>query len=237
MPSLRSEQKAKMSSLAVQSLEALLHGRKLGVTLGRAVEPARVLSAGVPALDQALGGGWRLGAMSELVGRRATGRTAVMVQTLAVATRGGRVVALIDALDWFDPARAMAAGVSLPSVLWVRGAPLVVERSQPAVVEHAVKQAVRACDLVLRAGGFGLVVLDLADVAPRRVQALPAITWLRLAHTTEGTETVCLLMGEAPMGRSARGASVLVEARPEWTGTSAQARRFAGFESRFRVRG
>lgn len=226
-----------MSSLAVQCLETLLQGRKLGSTLGRSVDPIRVAPTGVPALDRALSGGWRIGAMSELVGRRASGRTAVVLRTLSEATRRGQVAALVDTLDRFDPVRAEAAGVTLSSLLWVRGAPLVAERAHPPMIEHAVKQAVRACDLILRAGGFAVVVLDLADVSPRRVQALPAITWLRLAHTNEGTDTVCLLMGDASIGRSARGSSVLVDARPVWTGASARGRRFVGVAPTFQVRG
>jgi hypothetical protein len=126
--------------------------------------------------------------------------------------------------------------VVLASVLWVRGAPLTVETARPPLIERVVKQAVRACDLVLRAGGFGVVVLDVADIPPRRVQDLPAITWLRLGHTTEGQDTVCLLIGDKPIGRSAMGASVEVTGRPVWTGTSPQSRRFAGVAQTFRVR-
>lgn len=225
-----------MASSAVQTLEALLQGKKLGSTLGRLREQPRQIPTGVPALDREIGGGWRLGTMSELVGRRGSGRTSVVLRTLAAATRVGQVVALVDTLDRFDPAQAEVAGVDLEAVLWVRGAPVMAETARPPVVEQAVKQAIRACDLILRAGGFTVVVLDLADVAPRRVQAVPAISWLRLAHNTEGRDTVCLLTGESPMGRSANGVSVLTEARPIWTGTSAQSRRLAGLTPTFRVR-
>jgi hypothetical protein len=158
------------------------------------------------------------------------------LRTLATATEHGQVVAVVDAVDRFDPRSAEEAGVVMSSLLWVRGAPLVAEHAPPAVLDRAIKQAIRACDLVLRAGGFGVVVLDLADLPPRRLRAIPAITWLRVAHATEGTDTVCLLVGETPLGRSARGASVSLEARPVWTGRSAQSRRFQGLESTYRVR-
>lgn len=225
-----------MLSSAVQTLEALLHSKKLGSTLGRLREQPRVVSSGNAALDHVLGGGWQVGTLSELVGSRSSGRTAVVLQTLATATGNGQVVALVDTFDRFDPARAADAGVDLNAVLWVRGAPLVAEMAKPALVEQAIKHAVRACDLILRAGGFAIVVLDLADVSPRRVQALPSITWFRLAHTNEGRDTVCLLMGNAPIARSARGSTVMLDATPRWTGASAQARRFAGFTTVFRVR-
>jgi hypothetical protein len=225
-----------MPSITVRNLQNLLQSKQLGSTLGRVREVPRLSSTGVAALDQALGGGWCRGAMSELVGARSSGRSGVVLRTLAAATQHGHVVALIDACDRFDPRVAESCGVALNAVLWVRGAPLTVETARPPLIERAVKQAVRACDLVLRAGGFGVVVLDLADVPPRRVQDLPAITWLRLGHTTEGHDTVCLLVGDKPIGRSAMGASVEVTARPVWTGTSPQSRRFAGVTQTFTVR-
>jgi recombination protein RecA len=225
-----------MPSVAVKNLENLLQDKRLGGTLGRVREVPRLSSTGVSALDQMLGGGWCRGAMSELIGPRSSGRTDVVLRTLAAATAQGQVVALIDTCDRFDPRAAEARGVALDALLWVRGAPLTIETARPPLIERAVKQAVRACDLVLRAGGFGIVVLDLADVPPRRVQDLPAITWLRLGHTTEGHDTVCLLIGDKPIARSAMGASVDVAARPVWTGSSPQSRLFAGVAQRFTVR-
>lgn len=225
-----------MVSAAVKNLENLLQGRQLGGTLGRLSEVPRLMPTGVPALDRILGGGWPAGAVSELIGRRSSGRSSVALRTLAETTRHGRVAAFIDALDRFDPRIAEAAGVDLAFVLWVRGAPVTVEMARPPVIDQAIRHAVRAADLVIRAGGFGTVVLDLADVPPRRLQALPSITWLRLAHTVEGQDTVCLLVGDAPMARSAWGVSVEIAARPSWAGQSAQSRRFAGFKETFTIR-
>src|SRR5262249_27396193 len=86
-----------------------------------------------------------------------------------------------------------------------------------------------AVDLIVRAGGFSIVALDVADVPARHLRALPWTTWLRLSHANEGRDTVCLLVGESPMGKSARGTSVHFEAARCWTGTSAQSRRLGGF--------
>jgi hypothetical protein len=44
-----------------------------------------------------------------------------------------------------------------------------------------------------------------------------------------------LLAGDAPMGKSARGASVRLEASTRWAGESAQARRLAGLDLRLRT--
>jgi RecA/RadA recombinase len=225
-----------MPSPAIRSLESLLQGRKLGNTLPGLTAPPRLLPTGIPEVDQAIGGGWRQGALSEIVGPRSAGRTHLLLATMARATRQGQVVALIDAIDRFDPMSAAAAGVDLDRVLWVRGAPVMAEQARPGVIDQAVKQAVRACDLILRAGGFAVVALDLRNIPPRRLQALPSITWLRLAQVTETQETVALLLGDGPIGRSARGVSVHLHGRTTWTGDSAQSRRLAGFTPAWDVR-
>lgn len=176
------------------------------------------------------------GEVSELIGRRSSGRGTVLLATLAAATRLDGVVGLVDAFDRFDPLTAARAGVDLDRVLWVRGPNLTLEglRSR-AFVDRAILQALRALDLILRAGGFSVVTLDLADAPSRALSTLPFTTWLRLAHANEGRDTACLIVGERPMGRSARGVSVRLEARRCWTGTHAQSRRFAGFDLRLQV--
>ena len=111
-------------------------------------------------------------------------------------------------------------------MLWVRGSTLTVELARLAVLQEAVQRAVRAFDLIIRAGGFGVVVLDLAGAPPRALQALPFTTWMRLAHANEGRQTAGLLIAERTLGRSARGACLELNPSPRWTGTSAQSRRF-----------
>ena len=219
-----------MKSSAISRLESLLQAKRLGDTLTglRPDEGIRRVTTGERELDAALEGGWRMGEVSELVGARSMGRTSLLIRTLAAATSRGDVVGLVDAFDRFDPVTAAAAGLDLDRVLWVRGPQLTVELARAAVIERAVHQAVRALDLIVRAGGFAVAALDLADVPARHVRALPWTTWLRLAHVNEGRDTVCLLVGEAPMGKSARGVTVYLEATPRWTGTSPQSRRLAG---------
>jgi RecA/RadA recombinase len=216
-----------------EQLEALLGARNLGGTLlpPWALTPGvRVLSTGVPSLDARFGGGWRQGELSELVARRSAGRTSVLAASLAVATADGGVAALVDALDRLDPPSLEAAGADLSRVLWVRGPAVTVEMARPALTEDIVHRAVRAFDLILRAGGFTLAALDLTDVPPRAVRALPWATWRRLAHANEGRATVALLVGDGPMGRSARGVSIALSTRTRWMGTSDQSRRFGGFD-------
>jgi RecA/RadA recombinase len=143
-----------MASPAITLLETLLQQKKFAGTLARSCERPRVGSSGLAELDERIGGGWPLGAISEIVGTRSAGRTRVVISTLTAATRQGQVVALVDTLDRFDPRTAAEAGLDLTRVLWVRGAPVTAETARPAVIDHAIRQAVRACDLIIRANGF-----------------------------------------------------------------------------------
>ena len=226
-----------MSSLAIQRLESLLQTRKLDTTVVSAwTRGGEVLPTGIELVDTRLGGGWPHGEISELIGGRSSGRTSILMATLAVATRCGGMVGLVDAFDRFDPLTAARAGLDLDLVLWVRGPSLMLEGLRKfgsgASVDRAVLNAIRAFDLIVRAGGFAVAALDLTDVPARCLSALPLATWLRLAHANEGRETVCVLMSDRSIGRSARGVSLRLDARPRWSGTHAQSRRFAGFDIR-----
>src|SRR3954454_1292288 len=119
-----------MSSAGLARLESLLHARKLDNTLTSAIARAEVAPAhptGIAALDEALSGGWRQGELSEIVSARSTGRTSVLVASLAAATGRGGIVGLVDTFDRFDPLSASRAGVDLQRVLWVRGPALGIE--------------------------------------------------------------------------------------------------------------
>jgi len=222
-----------MVSQAIQHIEGLLRARNLDGTLARPELVPATASTGLTALDEALGGGWRRGELSELCGPMSSGRTSVLVSTMAAATSRGEVVGLIDSIDRFDPAMAAAAGVDVSRVLWVRGPSVtsMAERGSAANAADAiVRRALRAADLIVRAGGFGVVALDLADVPLTSMRRVAASSWLRLAHANEGRDTVCLLLADAPMARSPRGWSVRLTARARWTGNSAQRCRFDGLD-------
>src|SRR5262245_22479070 len=138
------------------ALESLLRARKLDVTLtscDAAVPPDRLAPTGDDRLDAALGGGLRRGHLSEITGAPSGGRATLVARLLAAATAREEATAIVDACDTWDPASAHAHGVALDRVLWVR------ERGDAV-------RALKAFSLILQAGGFGLVVLDLADVAP-----------------------------------------------------------------------
>jgi hypothetical protein len=214
-------------------LETLLRARKLDHTLvdgGIPEETIRhVSTTGLPTLDLRLGGGWPRGETSEIAGAPSSGRTTVLVTTLAAATSRGEIVALVDALDRFDPPSASRAGVDLARLLWARGAPPLFEgRRGSQALTRVVDRALKACALILQAGGFGVVALDLADVPVAMLKRLPFTTWLRLQRALEGSDTVALLVVPEPIGRSARGVTLRLAASPAWQGHSHRSRLLTG---------
>lgn len=231
--------------LARATLESLLKDRKLDRTLAvfpplRPSVPVEdlVIRTGQARADQALDGGWPRGQLSELCGPASAGRTTLLIGSLAAATGGGELAALVDAADRFDPVPAAARGVVLERLLWVRGT--VSDRKMLAHVrgDRSLTQSLRAFDLILRAGGFALVVLDLSGVPSRALKRLPFTTWLRLARSVESTRTAALVLVDEPAARSAGGVSLELTAAPaRWRGQSDRARVFDGPSLAPRLRG
>jgi len=218
-----------MPQLARSDLESLLRTRRLDRTLTTALPPIdprdeyAIGPSGVMALDATMGGGLPRGQLSELVGPRSSGRTSLLLRLLAAATARGECVALVDALDMLDVESAAVAGVDLDRLLWVRGHVVPNHgRSGRDLNQRALAQAIRAFTLVLQAGQFGLVVLDLAEAPPDAVRRLPFTTWLRLQRLLEGCQTMGVLVGNEPMARSSAGLTLRVGVRAQHEGLRAE---------------
>src|SRR5882757_8260264 len=205
-------------ALARADLESLLRARQLDRTLTTAIPQAdprdeqALAPSGVIALDARLGGGFPRGQLSELVGPRSSGRTSLLVQMLAAATARDELVALVDTLDMFDVGSAASAGVDLTRLLWIRGHVVVNPGMCRDLNQRAMEQALRALTLVLQAGNFGLVVLDVGEAPADALRRLPFTTWLRLQRMVEGSQTVCVLVGSGQVARSSAGLTIKLEA-------------------------
>ncbi|MGE0594678.1 MAG: hypothetical protein AB7G23_02575 [Vicinamibacterales bacterium] len=237
-------------------LESALRARRLDRTLtathltgpGREAQGGRV-PTGVAALDRLLHGGLPGGALSELAGSRSSGCTMLLLQVLAETTRRGGLAALVDTCDRLDLSSAVEAGIELDRLLWIRGQPITRTAAltdahgtpggpgaarAPGLLERAIDRGVKACALVLQAGGFGVVALDLSDVAPAALGRLPFTTWLRLQRLLEGSETAGLLVAPAPLARSADGVSLVLQGQASWRdGTGPQ--QLVGLETTIRI--
>jgi recombination protein RecA len=218
-----------MSNPAVAILESALRAKKLDRTLTTAIQPGKGEGAVVPtdvaALDAVLHGGLPRGELSEIAGAPSSGRTTLLLQVIAAATRRGEIAAFIDTFDRLDVASVGAAGIDLDRLLWVRG-----EASSPP--DRAIERALKALNLVLQSGGFGIAVIDLADAPPSALHRLPFTTWMRVQRTIEGSEMACVIAGPQPIGRSAGGLTLTLDGESRWTGS---ANRLAGLDAVVRV--
>jgi hypothetical protein len=213
---------------AREHLEALLRARHLDRTLTTSLpalspdDDRAFAPIGIPALDRTLGGGLVRGHLSEIAGPRSSGRAAILVAALAAATGRGEATALIDPLDQFDPSSAAAAGLSLSRVLWVRGSGrrTPVPTGRVSIVREwsaghtDVDQALKAMSLVLQAGNFGMVALDMGEVPAMVLRRVPFTTWMRLQRGIEGSHTVGLIAAPEPIARSTHGATIALGRQP-----------------------
>jgi hypothetical protein len=227
-----------MANQALAILESALRDRKLDRTLTTALPslertdaalPGGSVPFGIDGLDGRLRGGLPRGQLSELAGAPASGRLTLLLQLIAAATRRGEVAAFVDTCDRLDVASAAAAGVCLDRLLWIRGdvmstgAVSGVSRATPAAGttwERTLDRAIKALNLVLQAGGFAVVAIDLADVPAVWLKRLPFTTWLRVQRSIEGSDTACVLLSPEPLARSAGGLTLTLSGRTAWTGST-----------------
>ncbi len=184
-----------------------------------------VAATGIASVDELLQGGLPVGAISELTGNPSSGRTSLALQFVACRTVEERPCAWVDVQDAFDPESAAANGVRLRWLLWIRCrdtalAGPAVEGGASAPREHGARrkarsswgrldQALRATDLLLQAGGFSCVVLDLGDTAPEQANRIPSATWFRYRRAAERTQCSLVVLGRRAYAQSA--AAVVLE--------------------------
>jgi len=204
------------------------------------IRPApEMVSSGVPAVD-ALTGGLPRGCLTEICGPASSGRTTLLLAALAAATRRGEFCAVLDASDALDPQSVAATGVELQRLLWVRcgesspqrersprrhrnaekdSSPInqssedrVGPRNTKFSSENSLEQVLRATDLLLESGGFGLIALDLGDLQPQAARHIPLTTWFRFRRAIEYTPTILLAIEQRPIAGSC--SSLLLQLGP-----------------------
>jgi len=203
------------AELLAQLPPELGHQLRFGHTLPQnETEEIPPLASGLAPLDAFWDGGLRPGHCCELFGPLSGGRTSCAIAFLAGATRAGRGTAWIECAEAFDPASALAAGVDLERLLWVRA--------------PSLRTALRAGERLLDSRALALVVLDLtppraakrSDASGRPSHAFSNASWLRLRRAAAASRTALLLLAEMPqMGTFA---STVVEARsvrPQFEGS------------------
>ncbi|MHA3769923.1 hypothetical protein ACXR0O_00120 [Verrucomicrobiota bacterium sgz303538] len=135
-----------------------------------------------------LQGGLIQGELVELSTEGSSGGGLIIREIVHALAIRGLFLALVDGTDCFDPGSFDPA--LLARMLWVR--------------THAVGQAIKAADLLLRDGNLPLVVLQLRGVTLSELRRVPSQHWYRLQHLAKQTGTTCLVVTPQPLVPCAR---------------------------------
>ena len=129
------------------------------------------------------------GAITEISGPVSSGRTSLIHSILARATEAGECCAMVDGAGAFDPFSAAQAGVDLQKLLWVRA-------------NGRFEAALKAADLIVHSGGFGVIVLDLCDASAADLNRIPLSYWYRFRGAVENTPGRFIVASHVPLAKS-----------------------------------
>lgn len=89
------------------------------------------------------------------------------------------------------PVSSKAAAARIPTR---NGKPEAGNFGNPASKWTKLDQALKATDLLLQSGGFGLIVIDLGDISIEQARRIPLTSWFRFRRVVENTPTILLLV-------------------------------------------
>jgi recombination protein RecA len=95
-----------------------------------------------------------------------------------------------------------------------------------------IEQALRVTDLLLQAGGFRAIVLDMGGIAPEFSSRVPLATWFRYRAAAERTQTCIVLLTQNSCAKSSVG--LLLRLHPA-TAVQHKPTVFTGMEHRVEV--
>ena len=177
-----------------------------------------VAPTGIPEIDLLLHGGFPVGALSEVVGPECSGRTSLALAFVAGMTQSGKVCAWVDVSDTLHPESAAAMGVHLSRLLWVRCGSSPVTVPLPAIKTAPrskswtrLEQALRVTDLLLQAGGFSCIVLDMGSLNAEYALRVPLATWFRFRAAAERLQSNVLLLTQHACSRNSAGLVLRLE--------------------------
>lgn len=165
------------------------------------------------------------GRITEVFGSASSGRTTLILSALAESTAAGaETCAYIDVNDSLDPISAAGAGIALHKLLWVR-------------CGGNAPYGLKATDMVLQAGSFGVVVLDMGDTPLQITRRIPLNYWYRFRRAIEGSHTILTVISQEPNVRQC--AALCIESSQQktaWSGSGGYSNLFDGIQFRFGVR-
>jgi RecA/RadA recombinase len=176
-------------------VESILARRAPAAFAFKIKQAPELFATGIGNIDAVLGGIPR-GSITEVVGAASTGKTSFGLSAIAAITQSGAACAWVDVSDALSPESAAAANIVLKRLLWLR----VSSERKERIVEKPwlrLERALKATDLLLQAGGFAAIVLDMSDVLPRHMMRIPLATWYRFRLAAEQARTALILLAQA----------------------------------------
>ena len=164
--------------------------------------PYAVAPTGIPEMDLLLHGGFPIGALSEVVGPECSGRTSLALAFVANTTHTGKVCAWVDVSDALHPESAAAIGVDLARLLWIRCGASSDKGKSRSKSWSRLAQALRVTDLLLQAGGFSGIVLDMGSLNAEFALRVPLATWFRFRAAAERLQANVLLLTQHACAKS-----------------------------------
>lgn len=161
-------------------IETALAKRVPAALILKIKQAPELFSTGIEEIDAVLGGGIPRGSITEIAGAASTGKTSFALSSIAAITQSGAACAWVDVSDALSPESAAAAQVVMKRLLWLR---MSSDRKKPAADKpwSRLEQALAATDLLLQAGGFAAIVLDMSDVRPQDATRIPVATLVSLS--------------------------------------------------------
>ena len=195
---------------SISMIRAHVEGRLPGALTPYERREPQTVPTGIDALDRGIAG-LPKGRLTQVCAPPAVslGKTTLLVSILTQFSERQECCALIDASDCFDPLSSGVAGVDLSRTLWVRC-------GQRARLRR-LEQAFKAADILLQNGGFGLVALDLGDIAEDSIRKVPLTTWFRFARLVERMPMALLVLTSYPAAKSCAGLTLsLSDSSDRW---------------------
>ncbi|MEO5860625.1 MAG: hypothetical protein ABIR33_16965 [Pyrinomonadaceae bacterium] len=148
------------------------------------------------------------GSLVDISGGSASGKTAIAFSLLAKLTVDGEICALVDSTNGFDPRSAVASGVVLENLLWVR-------------CSGDVEKAFMAADHLVQAKGFGAIWLNLGGLPLNKLRMVPKTYWYRYRTRIKETPTLLFVTAEEPVTGSASQQTYTFSSpgRAKWSGS------------------
>lgn len=189
---------SRASASAIRTeVESVLARRAPAALTLKIKQAPELFASGIVSADSLLGGGIPRGCITEISGGPSTGKTSFAIASIAAITKAGNACAWVDLSDSFSPEAAAAAGVELRRLLWLR-VPAVPKHVGEDKLLSRLELALKTTDLVLQAGGFGAVVLDMSEIRPRQAQRIPLATWYRFRLAAEHARTALISLTHSP---------------------------------------